>query len=53
MGNFVACDPDSPRKGWSKPAKQTKSLWAEFAHDEPRLRKAASEIRRKYGLGEG
>ena len=50
MGNFVACDPDNPNKGLVKVTKQTKSLWDEFAHDEPRLRRAASAIRRKCGL---
>ena len=53
MGNFEACDPDNPNKGLVKVTKQTKSLWDEFAHDEPRLRRAASAIRRKYGLDGG
>ena len=52
MGNIVACDPDNPNKGFVKVTKQTKSLWDEFAHDEPRLRRAASAIRRKHGLAE-
>ena len=50
MGNFVACDPDNLKNGFANVAKQTKSLWDEFAHDEPRLRRAASAIRRKHGL---
>ena len=52
IGNIVACAPDNPSKGLVNVAKQTKSLWDEFAHDEPRLRRAASAIRRKYGLDE-
>ena len=50
IGNFVACDPDNPNKGFVKVAKPTKSMWDEFAHDEPRLRRTASAIRRKHGL---
>ena len=50
MGNIVACDPDNPNKGLVNNARQTRDLWDEFAHDEPRLRRAANEIRRKYGL---
>ena len=52
MGNVVACDPDNPSKGFVKVTKQTKNLWDEFAHDEPRLLRTASAIRRKYGLDE-
>ena len=50
MSNVVACDPDDPKKGFANVAKQTKSVWDEFAHDEPRLRRTASAIRRKYGV---
>ena len=50
MANIVACDPDNPSKGRSNVAKQTRAVWDEFAHDEPLLRRAANEIRRKYGL---
>ena len=50
MANFVACDPDNPNKGFSNVAKPTRAIWDEFAHDEPRLRKTANEIRRKCGL---
>ena len=50
MGNFVACDPHNPNKGLSHVANQSKSLWDEFAHDEPLLMRTASAIRRKYGL---
>ena len=53
MANFVACDPDNPNKGLSKVTKQTRAVWDEFAHDEPRLRRAATEIRIKYGLDDG
>ena len=50
MGNFVACDSENPNKGFSNVAKKTRAIWDKFAHDEPRLRQAANEIRRKYGL---
>ena len=50
MANIVACDPDNPNKGLVNNAKQTRNLWDEFAHDETRLRRAANEIRRNYGL---
>ena len=52
MGNIVACDPDNPSRGLVKITKQTKSLWDEFAHDEPRLLRTANAIRIKYGLDE-
>ena len=52
MWNFVACDPHNPNKGLSHVANQSKSLWDEFAHDEPRLSRTASAIRRKHGLDE-
>ena len=47
MANFVACDPDNPNKGLSGVAKPTRAVWDEFAHDEPRLRRAANEIAKK------
>ena len=50
IGNVMACDPDNPQKGLDHVAKQNRELWAEFAHDEPRLRRAANEIKRKHGL---
>ena len=52
MGNVVYCDPDNLNYGLDGTTAQTKSVWDEFAHDEPRLRRTASAIRRKYGLGE-
>ena len=48
----MACDPDNPNKGLGHVANQSKSLWDEFAHDEPRLRRTASAIRRKHGIDE-
>ena len=50
MGNVVYCDPDNPNYGLDGASVQTRSVWDEFAHDEPRLRRTASAIRRKYGL---
>ena len=50
MGNVVYYDPDNPKYGLDGATVQTKSVWDEFAHDEPRLRRAASAIRRKCGL---
>ena len=47
MGNFVACDPDNSTKGLVGGGKQTQEIWEEFAHDEPRLRRTASAIRRR------
>ena len=47
MGNVVYCDPDNPNYGLDGASAQTRDVWDEFARDEPILRKAASEIRRK------
>ena len=47
MGNFVACDPDNSTKGLVGGGKRTQEIWEEFAHDEPRLRRTASAIRRR------
>ena len=52
MSNVMACDPDNPNKGLDHIANQNKSMWDEFAHDELRLSRAASAIRRKHGLDE-
>ena len=53
MGNVVYCDPDNPNYGLDGASARTRDVWDEFAHDEPRLRRAANEIRRKYGLDDG
>ena len=50
MVNFAACDPENHKKGLDHVSRITRAIWDEFAHDEPRLRRAANEIRRKYGL---
>ena len=50
MGNVMACDPDNPNKGLDHTANQTKSLWDEFAHNEPRMKRIACAIRRKYSV---
>ena len=50
MGNVMACDPDNPNKGLDHTADQTKSLWDEFVHNEPRMRRIASAIRRKHSV---
>ena len=52
VSNVMACDPDNPNKGLDHIANQNKIMWDEFAHDEPRLRRTASAIRRKYELDE-
>ena len=47
MANFEARDPDNPNKGLVGGGGQTQDIWEEFAHDAPRLRRAASAIRRR------
>ena len=47
MANVVYCDPDNPNYGLDGASAQTRAVWDEFAQDEPRLRRIASEIRRK------
>ena len=47
MANFEACDPDNPNKGLVGGGTQPQDIWEEFAHDEPRLRRTASAIRRR------
>ena len=50
IGNVMACDPDNPQKGLDHVSRITRAVWDELAHDEPRLRRAANEIRQKCGL---
>ena len=50
MVNFAACDSENHKKGLDHVSRITRAVWDEFAHDEPRLRRAANEIRRKCGL---